>query len=49
VREQVAVERVQRGVVDVGREDAFLQVVEVLCPAPLRVRVDQIAFTGVAA
>ena len=34
VREDVAIERIERRVVDVGGEDAFFQVVEVVCPLP---------------
>ena len=31
--EHIAIERIQRGVVDVRGEDAFFQIVEVMCPA----------------
>jgi len=33
--EDIAIERIQRRVVDIRREDAFSQVVEVMCPLPI--------------
>ena len=38
VREDVAIERIERRLVDVGGEDALFQVVEVLCPASICAR-----------
>ncbi len=35
VCEDIAIERIERGVVDVRGEDAFLEIVEVLCPLAL--------------
>ena len=32
VREHIAIERIQCGIVDVWREHAFFQVIEVMCP-----------------
>ena len=32
MREHVAIERIDRGIVDVRREHAFAQVVELMCP-----------------
>jgi hypothetical protein len=32
MREHVAIERIERRIVDVRREDAFFQIVEVMCP-----------------
>jgi len=38
VREDVAIERIERRLVDVGGEDALFEVVEVLCPASICAR-----------
>jgi hypothetical protein len=35
VREDVAIKRIECGIVDIGREHALFQVIEVLCPSRL--------------